>query len=1164
MGQSNHNYDAKEYCKGFDTEQDLISYAALGATVPEAGSLGDFVSPSPAISENAGDIPVGNSKVYPLQFVSKDGQFIDVEMTVTNLTGNSHTFAVTSNNGTFSNNGAGRWRVDLVSKTLDKIGKVVPFSIAIRAQSIQGDQERYWADGTSTANRNLTPVDVFLNAAGNPATMPATGIVTTGINDQSPRTMAYEDKTEVSFEWQGQANVGSTIRMYLYEGPEVLEHTNCEQSKCVAKELKNIRDSIKEHPEAGYAQCGSTPNLNNGSGAVGATGNANENLFSFTPHATGTYRFDYSSESIVGGATPSTGMNVGTAVDTSDVYSTAPPTGDADGARLSPTRLKNFVELELTEGVTYFVEMWAGGGSYGQGNKVCVAEAGLASYVAGQTDSDTNSDVVTHSGADFTTTNGIVVTDGDQYILLDNGETWGDEGLTSENDADYVVDKRECYSLPVQIGNNGNTRNVGPAFAGLTVSDVIGATPFSGSVQANKITSVQATIDNTGSGSLVVTNQTTGQSTTTDTQSWTGTFSSLTGVVFTLDKPLDISVGDLVVITTVGSGGRWRYNFNGAAGHMFQGSTGTGSIANSMAGHMDGTYDIDAVTLTDIENIEPDILLVNGAVGTIPAGAVPCEDLLTQQQIDQVLDQVDDKNTPSKVCKDSEVDTATFTQNAETGKDIGTYFAGNIPTTDDYHISLDPDAVGTADFSIGGTLGMASVSVHVVAKVPGVNRVNRMSWSASMDATGQITIAVSNRGTTAIAAGQTASDFTANDVGATGFGGQGATALQDAGIVNISVEKQTAVLQLDGTYLTNTGQTLTVDEVISGGWGICTDVEEPQKIDGKDVFCEIVSDTAEPINALTGTLSDGTTYEVANDQANGNMQIAANGDIRIENDSDVTIEFSAPVAVEIRPTVDAPPINNPIVWQTQANGNARVTSDGDSTVYTPGTFDAQLTDITGGLEGALTTANAPDADDDWGVVVISNVTTVTLAGRDADAYNFTAKTISEESVCESISELKARKLISGLTQTREVANADLSAQDMNAPAIASLDNADHVAEGGWSIGTNLFQYTGEPTYVVINAQAHQEIANNANIQRAAPTLELQKLIGGAWTTIAKSATGYTRDASDHEQSSNTIFFRDKNPGTDPQYRLVKARDTTLTGAMQLSDGQFDLEAVTIT
>ena len=173
----------------------------------------------------------------------------------------------------------------------------------------------------------------------------------------------------------------------------------------------------------------------------------------------------------------------------------------------------------------------------------------------------------------------------------------GDDGFLYADPANDT----NCYLEPVQIGNNGNTRNVGPNFAGLTVSDIIDGAPFSGLVQAENITTVQATIDNTGSGSLVVTNQTTGESRTTSTESWSGTFSSLTSVVFTLDTPLPISVGDLVVITTVGSGGRWRYNFNGTPGHIFEGAAGTGTIANSMAGHMDGTIRHDVTTYDDGE-----------------------------------------------------------------------------------------------------------------------------------------------------------------------------------------------------------------------------------------------------------------------------------------------------------------------------------------------------------------------------------------------------------------------------------------------------------------------------------------------------------------------------------------------------------------------------------
>ena len=92
---------------------------------------------------------------------------------------------------------------------------------------------------------------------------------------------------------------------------------------------------------------------------------------------------------------------------------------------------------------------------------------------------------------------------------------------------------------------------------------------------------------------------------------------------------------------------------------------------------------------------------------------------------------------------------------------------------------------------------------------------------------------------------------------------------------------------------------------------------------------------------------------------------------------------------------------------------------------------------------------------------------------------------------------------------------------------------------------------------------HQSIAQNVSLQRVSPVLELQRSTdgGGTYTTVAASATGYIRDISDHEESSNSIFYRDINPPAGVQYRLNK-RQEALAGAVDLINGQFDLEAIT--
>ena len=149
------------------------------------------------------------------------------------------------------------------------------------------------------------------------------------------------------------------------------------------------------HQAVGFAGSGSVSDLNNGNTTnPNATGPGNEiALASFTPHAGGIYRVDYSSDEIFGGATASSGMTI-RQVGGVDIYVTAPATGDADGARLSTSRLSNFVEVTLEEGVEYEVLRWAGGGSYAVGNIACIAAIGIAEYVAKLTTDDRKIDAL--------------------------------------------------------------------------------------------------------------------------------------------------------------------------------------------------------------------------------------------------------------------------------------------------------------------------------------------------------------------------------------------------------------------------------------------------------------------------------------------------------------------------------------------------------------------------------------------------------------------------------------------------------------------------------------------------------------------------------------------------------------------------------------------------
>ena len=94
-------------------------------------------------------------------------------------------------------------------------------------------------------------------------------------------------------------------------------------------------------------------------------------------------------------------------------------------------------------------------------------------------------------------------------------------------------------------------------------------------------------------------------------------------------------------------------------------------------------------------------------------------------------------------------------------------------------------------------------------------------------------------------------------------------------------------------------------------------------------------------------------------------------------------------------------------------------------------------------------------------------------------------------------------------------------------------------------------------------QVHHKISETITAQRPSPVVVLERLVpNGLWEIVSTSATGYIRDTTDHEESSNTIFYRDINPVSGVSYRLVHRQDTTNGAVVDVTLGQFDLVATT--
>jgi hypothetical protein len=111
------------------------------------------------------------------------------------------------------------------------------------------------------------------------------------------------------------------------------------------------------------------------------------------------------------------------------------------------------------------------------------------------------------------------------------------------------------------------------------------------------------------------------------------------------------------------------------------------------------------------------------------------------------------------------------------------------------------------------------------------------------------------------------------------------------------------------------------------------------------------------------------------------------------------------------------------------------------------------------------------------------------------------------------------------------------------------------SDTGWAHagGTNSFAYTGSPDHIHITIMVKQTGAGG----RANPTVQLLK----NGNLVAESATGYIRNGSGHNESSNTIAWIDPNPGTNPTYTLVTRQESN-NGTPILTDiGHFSGKAV---
>jgi len=142
-----------------------------------------------------------------------------------------------------------------------------------------------------------------------------------------------------------------------------------------------------------------------------------------------------------------------------------------------------------------------------------------------------------------------------------------------------------------------------------------------------------------------------------------------------------------------------------------------------------------------------------------------------------------------------------------------------------------------------------------------------------------------------------------------------------------------------------------------------------------------------PVTAISGTLPDGTTYNVSITDAT--LNVLPDGDFDINSttggDSIVTITTSSPVGFTISNTRS----DHGEVWNGPVTGSAgtRVTTNGANWIRTPGTV-GQNSIV---LNGRTADANASNAfvqsDADWGSITTNSATQVTFRSSANEGFS---------------------------------------------------------------------------------------------------------------------------------------------------------------------------------
>ena len=449
-----------------------------------------------------------------------------------------------------------------------------------------------------------------------------------------------------------------------------------------------------------------------------ATSGTNIEDTTFTPPYDGNYVFIYGDNGENNGINNG-GISIGTAAGTDNVHAsggTVGPNGRFDASQPQSRTLS----LALTGGQTYFLRQFAGGGgpvvdhyAYGVPEELaCVLDNAIAAGTMGA--GDTFGTVATAAAA-LTTTNGVAVAIGEQYVEFPDGTTWATEAgaaagvnsvtgkvVDNTDPANPVIKdwiKEECYLEPdnTTFTQNGALGGGRPALG--VETQVVTA---SGEFQSFTL-GVDTNSGANATYSWVVTTSGGGNS-NTDEQTFGFPFGAPGSATWTLDSPIQVIAGETITITPVAVVGAARRVLTG--GVPIFGGTGNFTLFNNI---LHTVRTLDDSSLCEVDTV---------ANTTTPLASIPATwtltSCLTAEEEARIAELVEE-NICDRIVTKLSIDTSALTAGADASAAVvGATLADGDSTNTPSEAVLEAWIAANVDFNAAttpqATLALAEIA----------------------------------------------------------------------------------------------------------------------------------------------------------------------------------------------------------------------------------------------------------------------------------------------------------------------------------------------------------------------------------------------------------------------------------------------------------------------